>query len=624
MPEKNLLEELAGLPSFYHPAASPGGDEIAVYYDGSGRNELYLVDPNSGDKTRLSDGNVPRDARYPFRWAPSGNRLYFHQDRDGNEQNDIMAIDRDGKVEAVVENDGQTILTDVSEDGRYLLFASDTDQQMNLYEHDCETGTTTRLTDYRQPVRNGVYTPGADRVAYNTNESDNLDNQDVYIAEIDRLDRSGKHAQLVEIRNLNIGEEGAEAAVSDFGPDGDQLLVSDNSSDKPRAGVYNLTDDSVEWLTEPDHVESPKTFLPSGERVLATRTRNCAVVPVVHELNGRSHEVELPEGVASFPGYGDAALLSATEVLVTQETPTNRPTLLRVDLTTGDAQTILEPEYGELDPSGFADCSYETFESHDGLEIEALVYDSGRRPSPAVVKIHGGPPAQDLKRFDLYAQFLAMRGYSILEVNYRGSTGRGRKFKNRINKDWGGAEQGDIAEGTRWLAEKEWIDEDRIAVMGGSYGGYSTNMQMVQYPELYAAGVSQVGITDLTALYEESMAHFKTTLERYLGDPEENQELYAERSAVNHVENLTAPLCIIHGVNDPRCPISQARLFRDALLDAGFEEGQTGDFEYNELGEEGHGSTDIDNKIRSFKIVADFLERRVPVESFDANGRHSP
>ncbi|OYR80388.1 S9 family peptidase, partial [Halorubrum ezzemoulense] len=191
-------------------------------------------------------------------------------------------------------------------------------------------------------------------------------------------------------------------------------------------------------------------------------------------------------------------------------------------------------------------------------------------------------------------------------------------------KDWGGAEQGDIAEGTRWLAEKEWIDEDRIAVMGGSYGGYSTNMQMVQYPELYAAGVSQVGITDLTALYEESMAHFKTTLERYLGDPEENQELYAERSAVNHVENLTAPLCIIHGVNDPRCPISQARLFRDALLDTGFEEGQTGDFEYNELGEEGHGSTDIDNKIRSFKIVADFLERRVPVEIFDANGRHSP
>jgi dipeptidyl aminopeptidase/acylaminoacyl peptidase len=137
---------------------------------------------------------------------------------------------------------------------------------------------------------------------------------------------------------------------------------------------------------------------------------------------------------------------------------------------------------------------------------------------------------------------------------------------------------------------------------------------MLNYPELYAAGISQVGITDLKALYEESMPHFKTALERFVGDPEESEDLYEERSPVNHVENLASPLCIIHGVNDPRCPISQARLFRDALQDAGHKEGEDGDFEYNELGEEGHGSTDIDNKIRSFELIADFLERRVPVE----------
>ena len=614
MTEEYPLEELVSLPSFYHPAASPSGDEVAVYYDGSGRNELYLVDPATGERTQVSDGNVPRDARYPFRWAPSGDRLYFHQDRDGDEQNDIMAIDRDGAVEAVVENEGQTILLDISEDGRYVLFVSDIGQQMNLYEHDRETDTTAQLTEYRQPVRGGVYAPGADRVAYSTNESENLDNQDVYVAEFERHVDADEHAELADARNLHIGREGAEAGVRDFGPDGNRLLVSDNSSNKPRAGVYDLTDDAVRWLTDPDHVESPTTFLPNGEDILATRTRECAVVPVVHSLTGGSHEVDVPEGVASFPGYGDAALLSDTEVLVNQQTPTDRPTLLRLDLESGATQTLLEPEYGSLDPDGFVDCSYDTFESHDSLGIEALVYDSGRRPSPVVVNVHGGPPAQDLRRFDLYTQFLATRGYSVLQVNYRGSTGRGREFKNMINGDWGGAEQGDIAEGTRWLAEKGWVDEDRIAVMGGSYGGYSTNMQLVNYPELYAAGVSQVGITDLEALYEESMPHFKTTLERYLGDPDENAALYEERSPVNHVENLDAPLCIVHGVNDPRCPISQARLFRDALLDAGHEEGEDGRFEYNELGEEGHGSTDIDNKIRSFELIADFLERRVPVK----------
>ncbi|MFB6105200.1 MAG: prolyl oligopeptidase family serine peptidase [Halobacteriaceae archaeon] len=606
MSEEYPLEELASLPSFYHPAASPDGESIAVYYDGSGRNELYLVDPDTGAKTQVSDGEVPRDARYPFRWAPNGEGFYYHLDEGGNEQNDIMHLDRDGEVEAVVENDNQCILTDISEDGETLLFLSDAGQQLNLYAHDTGSGETTQLTEYRQPVRAGVLSPDGDRIAYATNESDDLDNQDVYVADVD-----GSNP-----RNLEIGEAGAEAGVSDWHPDGDRLLVSDNSSDKPRVGVYDLGADEVTWYSSPEAVESPTTFLPDGTGFLATRTRECAVMPVVYDLDsGAAQEFELPEGVAAFPGYGDAALLSESRVLLTQETPTQRTALYVHDLDTGETETVLEPEYGDLDPGGFKDAEYHTFDSHDGLEIEALVYDSGVRPSPVVVKIHGGPAGQDLQRFDRSTQFLATRGYSVLQVNYRGSTGRGREFKNMINHDWGGAEQGDIAAGARWLAEQDWVDEDRMAVYGGSYGGYSTYMQMVQYPELWAAGIAHVGMTDLQALYEESMPHFETTLERYLGDPEENADLYRDRSAITHIDSFEGPLCMIHGINDPRCPISQARLFRDALEDAGFTEGEDGDFEYVELGEEGHGSTDIDQQIRSFRILADFLDRRMPVDA---------
>ena len=611
MPEYPL-EDLASLPSFYHPAASPDGDCVAVYYDGSGRNELYLLDPETGAKTQVSDGDVPRDARYPFRWAPAGDELYFHRDQDGDEQNDILTIDRaDGTVETLVDNDSQCLLSDVQADR--LLYTSDAGQQMNLYLHDRGTDETVHLTQYRQPVRGGLFGPDGDRVAYATNESENLDNQDVYVAPL------SDGAVDDDARNLEIGDHGAEASVADWHDDGDRLLVSDNSTDKPRCGVYDLATDEVAWYTDAEHVESPTAFLADGSGFLATRRRECAVVPVVYDLaSGESRELDLPEGVASFPGYGDAALLSDTEVLLTQETPTQRSALLVQDLETGETRTLLEPEYDDLDPDGFVDCEYHTYESHDGTEIEALLYDSGERPSPAVVMVHGGPPAQDVQRFGRTVQFLATRGYSVLQVNYRGSTGRGREFKNAINGDWGGAEQGDVAEGTRWLAERDWIDEDRIAVVGGSYGGYSTYCQMVQYPDLYAAGVAIVGITDLEALYEESMPHFKTTLERYLGTPEENPDLYRERSPINHVENLAAPLSIVHGVNDPRCPVSQARLFRDALEDAGYEAGETEDFEYNELSEEGHGSSDIGQRIRSYRILADFLERRVPVRTAEA------
>ncbi len=612
MPEYPL-EDLASLPSFYHPAASPDGDTVAVYYDGSGRNELYLLDPETGAKTQVSDGNVPRDAKYPFRWAPSGDELYFHQDDDGDEQNDILVIDREtGAVETLVDNDSQCTITDVDDDR--VLYASDVGEQMNLYDHDRTTGETVQRTRYRQPVWGGLYGPDRERLAYVTNESENLDNRDVYVAPL-----SDDGTVDDEARTLDIGDHGAEAGVTDWHPDGDRLLVSDNSADKPRCGVYDLATDEVEWYTAPEHVESPTAFLADGSGFLATRRRECAVVPVVYDLDsGEAHELDLPEGVASFPGYGDAALLSDSEVLLTQETPTQRSALLTHDLDSGESRTLLEPEYGDLDPDGFVDCEYHTFESHDGTEIEALLYDSGERPSPAVVKVHGGPPAQDVQRFDRQTQFLATRGYSVLQVNYRGSTGRGREFKNAINGDWGGAEQGDVAEGTRWLAERDWIDEDRVAVVGGSYGGYSTYCQMVQYPDLYAAGVGVVGITDLKTLYEESMPHFKTTLERYLGSPEENPDLYRERSPIEHVDNLAAPLSIVHGVNDPRCPISQARLFRDALEEAGYEAGENGDYEYNELSEEGHGSSDIGQRIRSYRILADFLERRVPVRTAEA------
>jgi len=617
MPEYPL-EELASLPSFYHPAASPDGDAVAVYYDGSGRNELYLLDPETGTKRQVSDGDVPRDPRYPFRWAPSGDELYFHEDDDGDEQNDILAIGRDGTVETVVENDSQCLLTDVHDDR--LLYTSDVGEQMNLYEHDRDTGETVQRTRYRQPVRGGLFDPDGERIAYATNESENLDNQDVYVASVaPRATDDGDGVVDDAARRLDVGEAGAEAGVADWHPDGDRLLVSDNSTDKPRCGVYDLPTDEVEWFTAPEHVESPTTFLDDGSGFLATRTRECAVVPVVYDLaSGEARELDLPEGVASFSGYGDAALLSESEVLLTQTTPTQRSALLVHDLETDETHTLLEPEYGDLDPEGFVDCEYHTVESHDGLEIEALVYDSGERPSPVVTMVHGGPPAQDQKRFARTVQFLATRGYSVLQVNYRGSTGRGREFKNAINGDWGGAEQGDIAAGVRWLAEKDWVDEDRIAVVGGSYGGYSAYWQAVQYPELYAAAVAIVGITDLEALYEESMPHFKTTLERYLGTPEDNPDLYRERSPITHVENLTAPLSIVHGVNDPRCPISQARLFRDALEAAGYEAGQDGDFEYNELGEQGHGSGDIDQRIRSYRILADFLERRMPVQTAEA------
>jgi dipeptidyl aminopeptidase/acylaminoacyl peptidase len=132
------------------------------------------------------------------------------------------------------------------------------------------------------------------------------------------------------------------------------------------------------------------------------------------------------------------------------------------------------------------------------------------------------------------------------------------------------------------------------------------------FPDLYDAGIAWIGVTDLEDMFENTMPHFRTELmEKYLGTPEENPDLYHDRSPVNHAEHLDCPLLMVHGVNDRRVPVSQARIFRDRLEELGFEEGEQADYEYVELGEEGHASSDIDQKIRLFEILDDFLDRRI-------------
>jgi dipeptidyl aminopeptidase/acylaminoacyl peptidase len=630
----DVLEALASLPSFLHPTVSPDGDEIACYYDGTGRNELHVVDVDTGEMTQWSDGEVPRNARWFVEWAADGDRVFFHLDEGGNEQNDVYAIDRDGDVDRIVEMDGQTAIQSVGEDGETLLLGGTRDGQMNLYRHDLSTGETTKITEYERAVHTAELSPACDRIAYVTNETDDFDNLDVYVASVGpRSTENRPEAGDTDgstPRNLEIGETGAEAGVADWGPEGDRLLVSDNTEDLARPGVYDLETDEVTWFGDLEYDESAATFLPDGDRFLALRTREAAVVPVLYDVEtGEGRELDLPEGVASFGRMGGDPIVDEDRIATIHTTPTDRPELLVYDLETDEYETIVEAEYGDLDPDGFADAEYFTFESdgvpetpaeavdhdpYETLEIEGLLYDSDERPSPLIVNPHGGPRAADHKAFDLYTQFLTLRGYSVLKVNYRGSTGRGREFVEQLYDDWGGAEQGDVAVGAEHVLEtRDWVDDDRVAVFGGSYGGFSAYWQLVQYPDLYDAGIAWIGVTDLEDMYENTMPHFRTELmEKYLGRPEEHPDLYEERSPVTYVENLSAPALIIHGVNDRRVPVSQARIFRDALEEAGFEDGDDADYEYEELGEEGHASTDIDQKIRAFETLDDFLSRRMP------------
>ncbi|MFD1515588.1 prolyl oligopeptidase family serine peptidase [Halomarina rubra] len=595
----DVLEALASLPTMAHATVSPAGDRIAFYYDVSGRNELHVLDVATGEHEQVSDGEVPRNARWGLHWSADGERVYFHLDDDGNEQNDVWAFDLGSRTaEPVVELAGQTALSDVSADGETLVFGSSRDGQMNIYAHDRTSGETTKLTDYERAAGGATFSPDGGRIAYATNESDDFGNRDVYV-----MDADGSTP-----RNLHVGTDGAEASPADWHPDGTKLLVGDNTEDLSRCGVYDLDGEEVEWFGDLTAEEMPVHFL-DEDRFLALRTRDAAALPVVYDVEtGESEEFDVPEGVAT--SLSGESLLDDGRVPITFTTPNRRPEMLAYDLDSGETETLVDAEYGPFDRGDFADAEYFTFDSHDRTEIGALLYDSGQRPSPLIVNPHGGPRAADYKSFGLYTQFLVSRGYSVLQVNYRGSTGHGKAFVDMLKMDWGGGEQRDIATATELVSDYDWVDDDRVVVFGGSYGGYSAYCQATMFPDLYDASIAWIGLTDLVDMYENTMPHFRTELmEKYLGTPEENPDLYHDRSPVTHAENLAAPLLMVHGVNDRRVPVSQARIFRDRLDELGFEEGE--EYEYVELGEEGHASSDIDQKIRLFEILDDFLDRRL-------------
>jgi dipeptidyl aminopeptidase/acylaminoacyl peptidase len=384
--------------------------------------------------------------------------------------------------------------------------------------------------------------------------------------------------------------------------------VTSDASGVQRAGVLDVESGDLRWLSPEGVDESAGRFSRDGRFLVCLRNHESQIRPVVYDLeSGEGRDLRLPPGVAA----GSEFVAGDGQLLVTYSTDTARPGLILYDLATDAWETLLAPEYGSIDPSRFVTAEHLYYESGNGARVPALLYRPREAPPgarlPAIVHVHGGPTGQWFRGFDPFAQFLVDRGFVVLEPNVRGSTGYGVAFRDAALRDWGGIDLEDVAAGAAFLKSLPEVDPDRLVVFGGSYGGYMTFMAVTKKPDLWRAGVAWVGITDLLRMYGQSMEHFKYFLREQMGDPDEHAALWADRSAINFAQHLRAKLLMVHGANDPRCPVEQSRLFRDRLLELGRKEGV--DFEYVEFGDEGHGSNDIEQKIRTFTTLADYLER---------------
>jgi dipeptidyl aminopeptidase/acylaminoacyl peptidase len=249
------------------------------------------------------------------------------------------------------------------------------------------------------------------------------------------------------------------------------------------------------------------------------------------------------------------------------------------------------------------------FTARDGLVIHGyLTFPPGadRRGLPMVLYVHGGPQARDVWGFDSRAQWMANRGYLCAQVNYRGSTGYGKGFVNAGDREWGGKMHDDLIDAVAYVTGQGWADPARVAILGGSYGGYAALVGAAFTPEEFCCAVDLCGPSNLKTLIETIPPYWAPVVARFhrrVGDPAKDAEFMWSRSPLSRVSDIRIPLLIGQGANDPRVKQAEAEQIVAALKQAGIE------YEYMLFGDEGHGLAKPENRLRFYAAVEHFLAR---------------
>jgi len=583
----DLLQAIMTIPSVDEPSASPTGEHVSILWGCPAT--FHILNVESRKPIPVGDGEIVPDA---VLWHPTEERLFYQQKE--SDQTVIYRTSPDGEVHQVCTTGVDAQIWDVSPNGRHLY--TRTNEKLwryNLSENQRESVLEdVPFFDGYGPDPGGV-SPDAENIAYTVSDEGGEGTTN-YIA---NADGSGSYV-------LDLGADSSTAVIRDWSPDGERLLLADHPS-LGHTGVYHLDREEMEWFTsdiEPsmpgtpgDGTERPVVFRPDGNSLLADRAVGWVGRPVVYDLEGYSRELDVP-GLASLslsvPRQG--IFLDESEVLLHRETETRPGDLLRYDTETDDIEPLFDAGCGDIDADTLTTPRRTTYETANGGLGEVLVYDSGERPSPVVAELYG--PRRRLKpQFERHIQYLVAEGYTVVQPIHPG-------------EHLTPAEHANYAAVGRWLKSLDWIDENRVAALGHSHGGHDVYMQLVRYPEVWTAGVTIAGLADLFAYVEDGEG--LGFLQDYLGDPTENEGAWREQSPIEHTGGLNPeaafPLLVVHTEQDHLAEPDRA--FCDALVSEGWQEGE--DFEFVTI-DQGHVTTNAEERIERWQPIGDFLSRRI-------------
>ena len=562
----SFLTDITGVPQVWEVLAEGGWPEQLTFYEervmgaeyspvadslifsmdvgGNERAQVLLLDPSVGEDRDLT--RMPDAIHYFGGFSPDGRRIAYTATRRNGTDFDVYVQDLDGEPEMVWEVSGYHTVADWGPDGSCLIVARyRTNLDNELYRLDLTTGESRLLTP---------------------------------------------HEEEALFSNVQVTPDGGGA-----------YLATDRDGDFSRLAYLDFSTLDLDYLTPDDwDVESVK-LSGDGRYLLAGRNVDGYSDLVLFNGNGRRMpDLELPEGIlGDFEFSPDSGKLAFTLV-----GPDRNPDVWVVDLPDGEPRRFTHSSTAGIPRRTFRRPRIVHYPTFDGREIPALFHEpeASSENAPVIVNVHGGPESQSRPLFAPVTQYLLHRGYAVFSPNVRGSTGYGKEYTHLDDVELRMDSVRDLAHAAHWL---RGAGHERVAVMGGSYGGFMVLAALTEYPELWSAGVDIVGIANMVTFLENTGSYRRALREPEYGSLEKNREFLESISPIHKAKDITAPLMVIHGKNDPRVPVGEAEQIVERVQKNG------GAVEYLLYEDEGHGLAKLKNRLDAYPKIAAFLDRYI-------------
>lgn len=579
-------------------AFSSDGSALLVSSDESGVFNAWRLPVDGGPAEQLT--NSEDNSVFAVSWFPADDRILYTYDGGGDELNHIVVREEDGTSQDLTPGDAlKARFVAWSGDGShfYLVTTERNQKSFDLYRY--ATEGYEREMVFENPGFQ-VAAVSSDGRWLALDKPRTSADSDIYVVDLTSDD---KEPVLITRHDGNV-DHSTLAILAD---NRHLVYATDEHGEFRQAWRYDLESGEREPLVEADWDVLYVSESPSGRYLTWGINADARTEVTVHD-RAADEDIELP---ALPPGEMRSVRFSRDEthmalIINADNSPSN---IHVIDLVDGNSRQLTDALNPAIDPADLVVSEVIRYESFDGLEIPSILYKphqaSADNPVPGLVLVHGGPGGQTRTGYRAMVQHLVNHGYAVLGANNRGSSGYGKTYFHMDDRRHGEEDLQDIVYGRKYLESLDWIDGERIGVIGGSYGGYMTAAALAFHPEAFDVGIDIFGVTNWVRTLESIppwWEAFKESLYDEMGDPATDAERHRRISPLFHASNIVKPLLVIQGANDPRV----LQVESDELVAAA--QANEVPVEYVVFPDEGHGFRKRANQITASDAYVKFLD----------------